>query len=149
MNGCQKQSKCRNQPNATTGSMPTRTPGLTHRRRWHKASTIYKLQHAYRGNESRGLTCQHHLAGHKDEQHNLGLLHAVDQAREQLRLVLQAAAEFLNTRYLCSVHKVTSCMTGQTPDNHSAPATNHVPTRMYTRNPQFQRCQTAAKCRTY
>jgi hypothetical protein len=35
-------------------------------------------------------TCQHHLAGHEDEQHNLGLLHAVDEAREQLRLVLQA-----------------------------------------------------------
>lgn len=33
-------------------------------------------------------TCEHHLAGHEDEQHDLGLLHAVDQAGEQLWLVL-------------------------------------------------------------
>lgn len=36
-------------------------------------------------------TCEHHLAGHEDEQHNLGVLHAVDQAGKQLRLVLQTA----------------------------------------------------------
>lgn len=34
-------------------------------------------------------TCEDHLAGHEYEQHNLGVLHAVDQAREQLRLILQ------------------------------------------------------------
>lgn len=37
------------------------------------------------------LTCQHHLPGHEDEQHHLGHLHAVDEAREQLGLVLRSA----------------------------------------------------------
>lgn len=35
------------------------------------------------------LTCQHNLARHKDEKHNLWLLHAVDQTREQLWFILQ------------------------------------------------------------
>lgn len=36
-------------------------------------------------------TCEHNLARHEDEQHDLGLLHAVDEAGEQLRLILQQA----------------------------------------------------------
>ena len=35
------------------------------------------------------LACQDHLPRHKDQQHNLGLLHAVDEARKQLWLILQ------------------------------------------------------------
>ena len=42
------------------------------------------------------LTCEDYLAGYKDQQHNLGHLHAVDQTREELRLILQSNAVVSN-----------------------------------------------------